>query len=152
MFAAENALQEFQAFLSRRSLAVATLGIAAGSAAMFDFYQDLRPAGCEQVPDGDMLLFQWGTYDWGEGEHFQLDLTRQLILSDEAEDDDIWQLSLTFLFEPVDDLRAVGAGNEWCHSLRALEQFRARVCASTAFVVCGTRRILRTTLQYECPG
>jgi hypothetical protein len=99
-----------------------------------------------------MLLFQWGTYDWGQGEHFQLDLTRQLILNDEAEDEDIWQLSLTFLFDPVGDLKAVGAGNEWCQSPHALAQFRDRVRGSTAFVVCGTRRILRTTLHYECAG
>jgi hypothetical protein len=26
-----------------------------------------------------MLLFQWGTYDWGTGEHFGFNLTRQLI-------------------------------------------------------------------------
>jgi hypothetical protein len=24
----------------------------------------------EQQEDADMLLFQWGTYDWGTGEHF----------------------------------------------------------------------------------
>jgi hypothetical protein len=152
MFAAKNALQEFEAFLSRRGLAVATLSVASGSAAMLDFYREHRPAECAQMPDGDMLLFQWGTYDWGEGEHFQLDLTRQLIVSDEAEDEDIWQLSLTFLFDPVDDLRALGAGNEWCQSPHALEQFRARVCGSTAFVVCGTHKILRTTLHYACAG
>lgn len=26
-----------------------------------------------------MLLFQWGTYDWGHGPHFEVDLTRELI-------------------------------------------------------------------------
>src|SRR5688572_20396299 len=69
MFTAGDAQQEFRAFLSRRGLAVATLDVAGGSAAMLDFYQDHRPADCAQIPDGDMLLFQWGTYDWGQGEH-----------------------------------------------------------------------------------
>ncbi|HEX6611707.1 MAG TPA: hypothetical protein VF051_13085 [Hyphomicrobiaceae bacterium] len=152
MFAAENALQEFQAFLSRRGLAVTTLGVAGGCAAMLDFYQDQRPAECAQTPDGDMLLFQWGTYDWGEGEHFQLDLTRQLILSDEAEDEDIWQLSLTFLFEPVDDLRAVGAGNEWCTTVQALPKFRTDVSRSAALAACSARPLVRATLRYDCAG
>ena len=152
MFAAEDALQEFQAFLNRRGLAVATLSVASGSAAMFDFYQDLRPAGCEQIPDGDMLLFQWGTYDWGEGEHFQLGLTRQLILSDDAEDEDIWQLSLTLLFDATDDFKAIGAGNEWCDSVQALPRFRTDVGGSAPFIACSTRQHLRVTLHYDCAG
>lgn len=152
MFAPEDALQEFQAFLTRRDLAVTTLNVASGSAAMFDFYRDVRPSGCAQMPDADMLLFQWGTYDWGQGEHFQLDLTRQLILSDEAEDEDIWQLSLTFLFEPVDDLKAIDAGNEWCETVHALPQFRSLVCGSAPFLACSTRSIGQTTLTYECAG
>jgi hypothetical protein len=152
MFAAENALQEFEAFLSRRGLAVATLSVGSGSAAMLDFYQDHRPAECAQISDGDMLLFQWGTYDWEQGEHFQLDLTRQLILSDDAEDEDIWQLSLTFLFEPADELRALDAGNAWCDTVQALPQFRADVSGSAAFAACCGRPLKRATLRYDCAG
>ena len=29
-----------------------------------------------------MLLYQWGTYDWGEGKYFQIDITRQFILGE----------------------------------------------------------------------
>ncbi len=152
MFAAENAQQEFEAFLSRRGLAVATLDVAGGSAAMLDFYRDHRPAEGVQIPDGDMLLFQWGTYDWGQGEHFQLDLTRQLIHSDEAEDEDIWQLSLTFLFDPTDELKALDAGNAWCDAVQALPKFRADVIGSAAFAACSARSHLRATLRYDCAG
>ena len=152
MFTAGDAQQEFRAFLSRRGLAVATLDVAGGSAAMLDFYQDHRPADCAQIPDGDILLFQWGTYDWGQGEHFQLDLTRQLILSDDAEDENIRQLSLTFLFDPVDELRALGAGNAWCDTVQALPKFRADVGGSAAFAACSGRPLKRATLRYGCAG
>lgn len=152
MFAAKDALQEFQVFLNRRGVAVATLSVTSGSTVMLDFYQDLRPAGCAQTPDGDMLLFQWRTYDWGQGEHFQLELTRQLILNDAAEDEDIWQLSLTFLFDPVDDLKTIDAGNEWCETVHALPQFRSLVRGSAPFIACSTRPIVQTTLTYECAG
>jgi hypothetical protein len=152
MFAPADALQEFEAFLANRGLAVKTLSIASGSAAVFDFYQDLRPAERAQIPDGDMLLFQWGTYDWGQGEHFQLDLTRQLILSDDAEDEDIWQLSLTFLFDPADELRALGAGNAWCDTVQALPRFRADLSGSAAFAACAARPLKRATLRYDCAG
>jgi hypothetical protein len=152
MFAPEDALREFEAFLASRGLAAAMLGVENGCAAVFDFYREVRAKGCTQVPDADMLLYQWGTYDWGEGEHFQLDLTRQLIPSEEAEDEDIWQLSLTFLFAPAADLEAVGAGNEWCPSVRALPRFEAHVRGSAAFKAGVARKIVRTTLSYECAG
>jgi len=59
----------------------------------------------------------WGTYDWGTGEQFAFNLTRQLIVCEDAEDEDIWQLSLTFEFEADNELRALGNGDNWCHSL-----------------------------------
>jgi hypothetical protein len=34
--------------------------------------------------DGDLLLAQFGTYDWGSGEYFELDLTRQFSFVDES--------------------------------------------------------------------
>jgi hypothetical protein len=49
--------------------------------------------------DGDGLLFQYGTYDWGNGEYFQFDITRQFIMPDE---DETYQLSMKMYFEPVE--------------------------------------------------
>jgi|SRR5262249_5009281 len=98
MFDPRNARQEFENFLSGRNLNERNLNLANGCEAFFDFYRDLRPHGrvFEQHWDADRLLFQWGTYDWGTGEHFSFNLTRQLILSDEdAEDEDNWQLRLS---------------------------------------------------------
>jgi hypothetical protein len=46
-----------------------TLEPAEGVELMLAFYRDERAAGCPIDADGDMLLFQWGTYDWGEGDH-----------------------------------------------------------------------------------
>ncbi len=80
---------------------------------MFAFYQSVKPVGCDG-PDGDMLLFQWGTYDWGAGRHFELNITRQFIEEDLEGDDAISQLSLTFRFDPTDQLEELGAGNRWC--------------------------------------
>jgi hypothetical protein len=49
--------------------------------------------------DGDMLLFQYGTHDWGNGKYFEFDITRQFIKSNE---DEPYQLSMTLFFEPVE--------------------------------------------------
>jgi hypothetical protein len=52
---------------------------AAGLEAMLQFYQNERVDGTRLDEGGDMLLFQWGKHDWGDGEHFEINITRQLI-------------------------------------------------------------------------
>jgi hypothetical protein len=68
--------------------------------------------------EGDGILAQYGIYDWGDGEHFELDMTRQLSFADEdGEYSHMAQLQCTFLFEPTDELRALGDENLWSFDL-----------------------------------
>jgi hypothetical protein len=154
MFEPQNARQEFEKILRGRGLLERDLNLAAGCEALFDFYRDKRPIGraFEQHEDADMLLFQWGTYDWGTGEHFAFNLTRQLIVREDAEDEDIWQLSLTFEFDADNKLRAVGNGNKWCHSLSELPEFREYVRRSAAFAAGTEHQARRTVLEYGIAG
>lgn len=78
---------------------------------MFSFFQLVQPKGCEG-PHGDMLLFQWGTYDWGSGRRFELSITRQFIENDQQDDCAISQLSLTFKFEKCSGKETVGARDQ----------------------------------------
>jgi hypothetical protein len=154
MFEPRNARQEFEKVLSGRGLREGDLDLADGCGAVFDFYRDMRPQGrvFEQHEDADMLLFQWGTNDWGTGEHFAFNLTRQLVMCEDAEDEDIWQLSLTFEFEPDNELRALSRGDKWCGSLAELPEFREYVHRSAAFTACTERQIRRTLLDYGIAG
>jgi hypothetical protein len=154
MFEPQHALLEFVRVLASRGLTEHTLSVADGFEALFDFYREERPLGqhFEHLADADMLLFQWGTYNWGEGEHFSLSLTRQLVVSDEAEDEAIWQLSLIFEFEPDTELKELGSGNRWCHSLLKLAEFREYVRKSAAFAACTRYQIMRRKLDYACAG
>ena len=154
MFEPRNARQEFEKVLSGRGLREGDLDLADGCAAVFDFYRDMRPQGrvFEQHEDADMLLFQWGTNDWGRGEHFAFNLTRQLVTCEDAEDEDIWQLRLTFKFEPDNELRALSRGDNWCGSLTELPEFREYVHRSAAFTACNERQIRRTLLDYSIAG
>jgi hypothetical protein len=34
---------------------------------MIEFYVDVRADDVRLDDDGDMFLFQWGTWDWGDG-------------------------------------------------------------------------------------
>ena len=91
---------------------------------------------CDELspePDSDMLLVQWGVYDWGQGEQFEFDLTRQFISAASGDDEAISQLSLTMYFSPTPELRDVGADNRWCESRDGLAQFRDFILASQPY-------------------
>lgn len=68
--------------LEQRISSLSDLTPADGFRLMLDGYRDIRVEGCDLEADGDMLLFQWGTYDFGTGETFELNLTRQFLLEE----------------------------------------------------------------------
>jgi len=114
---------EFERHLADHGLALAQLGAKQAVETMVAFYAAERVEGAHIDEDGDMLLFQWGTYDWGDGPSFQYDITRQLIVQDDDDDDAIWQLSLTLHYEPGEDAQALGSGDQWCDSPDHLDEF-----------------------------
>ncbi|NKB60375.1 MAG: hypothetical protein GKS00_29055 [Alphaproteobacteria bacterium] len=131
MFAPRSALDACKSFFIQEGVNIDVLRLPTTIAAFFDFYRDERAEGCEPHDDADMLLFEWGTFDWGDGEHFGLSLARQLIYGDD--DDDIWQLKLTYAFQPTDAFRALGDGNRWCAVPDDLPEFRDGVAESAAY-------------------
>lgn len=102
---------------------------------ILDWYASERVVDTNIQDHGDMLLFQWGTCDWGDGPTFQFDLTRQLIDENDPDDDGaIWQLSVTAHYpEAVGAI--VGSGNRWCDSPDDLDEFRFFIEASPAMQV-----------------
>jgi hypothetical protein len=112
---------------------------------MLDFYESQRCDGCAIDQDGDMLLYQWGTFDWGNGEHFELDITRQFILEGE---DEPYQLHMTLRLDPTDDCRQVGNGNRWCVSPSALREFRDFIQQSAPHRLLGARACPEIAVTY----
>jgi hypothetical protein len=113
---------------------------AADAPATWDIVLDLAR---ERVTDGnlagyddaDMLLAQYGTYNWGQGAFFEVDLTRQFIyVLDDGEQGWMAQLRCAFLYEPTPALRDLGDGNLWSMDL-ALDEFAAQVRAMPGFQV-----------------
>ena len=92
-----------------------------------------------------------GTYDWGDGDHFELDITRQFIFGD-GEDEDIWQFHVTFRFAPTEELTKLASGNRWCRSLEGLRGFTPFVREHPASVAVGSRTDGVASLHYECAG
>lgn len=124
---------------------------AQGIRLMLDFYRDVRTDGCKLDEDGDMLLFQWGTYGLGEGRSFRFDITRQFILSqpEEKEDDrTMSQLSFTFHFNPSTQFDAVKSGNRWCRTPDDLKEFEAFITGGEAHREVAASRPAKVTLYY----
>ncbi|MGA7990942.1 MAG: hypothetical protein WCC53_05870 [Thermoanaerobaculia bacterium] len=148
---AKQAKAEFKRTIASANRRVGSLSPADGLGLVTAFYRDVRAEDVARLPDKDMLLYQWGTYDWGEGAHFELDLTRQLILGS-GEDDHIWQLHLTFYFPPEPALQQLGKGDRWCESVEAVPEFVAFVRSTPAFQAVAARTDGGPVLEYERAG
>lgn len=146
----ETVLNEFERFLLRYIPNPESRTVQHGVAAMLAFYRDERAEGCVIERDGDMLLYQWGVYDWGKGEFFELDITRQLVPNGSCEDEDIWQLSLTFKFDPTPELRDIGRGNRWCPTPNDLTEFESFIRASKAYQTLAPAAAKTMDIDYQC--
>jgi hypothetical protein len=122
---------QFLKCLKRDGLSLTNLTVAAGVGAMLRYYEEERAVGCDLDAEGDMLLFEWGTTDWGEGPAFEVRITRQLMVSDD-EDDEPRQLALAFLFDAAVAPKGLKDGNKWCASPDGLPAFRRFVIRSRA--------------------
>ena len=140
---------EFQARLERQLRELSSLSVIDGINAMFEFYRDVRATDCDIEGDGDMLLFQWGIYDFGHGEHFLVDVTRQFIDSRLEDDDAISQLHLSFLHTPEASLVAIEAGDRWCTSPTELPGFEVFVRSHSALLRTRLLAPKRVTLEYD---
>ncbi|MDB6030362.1 MAG: hypothetical protein JWM16_700 [Verrucomicrobiales bacterium] len=129
----EDAQEDFEQRIEESGSDIADLTLAQGIRMMLDFYRDARAEGCPLDDDGDMLLFQWGAYDSGEGKHFQVDITRQFLLNENDEDGEISQLSFTFLYLPSDFHDSLGEGNEWCSSPTEVASFESFILKNAAY-------------------
>jgi hypothetical protein len=145
------------AFRQRAGVKVERMPLPVGFETLINFYEECRVADALPLEeDGDMLLFQWGTYDWGQGESFEINLTRQIIFPADEEDNisgdddpEIWQLRLTYYFSPQDALRSLGEGNLWCEHPNNLASFRATVLSSPQVAVAAKHQSKIVELLWE---
>ena len=121
---------------------------------MFAFYRNQRVEDCPADADADMLLYQWGVSRGDDGDVFELDMARQLILDGDSQDENIWQLSLAFRFAPTDALRAIQSGNKWCPRPKpqAVDYFERFVRESEAYRAVSDMEPMEVELDYFNAG
>src|SRR5688572_7711445 len=113
---ASSIRDEFEEILRSHGYPRTPVTPARGIESMLAFFEQNRVSECPIDHQADMLLYQWGTFDWGHGEHFELDITRQVIPHPEELDPEILQLHVTFCFPPTPTLHQLRGGNRWCES------------------------------------
>jgi hypothetical protein len=143
-----ESLLEFTAFASRRGLVLASATARDGIEVALEFFDGMKAQGVD-ADDGDMLLFQWGTYDWGSGRNYELDITRQFVEAELEDDDAITQLSLTFRFPPSETLDAMGNGNRWFEGAQAADIAREQAFANAAFLAVADLQAASVSLTYN---
>lgn len=145
---AKNAKKDFQNLIKKSGTPISSLTPAKGIRLMLDFYRDVRADKCELDEDRDMLLFQWGTYNFSDGESFQFNLTRQFIVPESEDDDCMSQLSFTFHFPPSPQLANLKSANQWCSTPDDLENFESFITASSAYEAVANATPAKVTLEY----
>jgi hypothetical protein len=143
-----KSVHEFETFAETHGVSFVDILPSAAFEQMFLFYQSEPAGGCTK-PEADMLLYQWGTYDWGEGMHFELNLTRQFIEDEKEGDDAISQLQVTFSYGPSRDLIAKGNGNHWCRSVAELADFKKFILARPEFVALANIEPPAVSIRHE---
>jgi len=145
----------FEEFLASRRGSLDTIDASSALQLMIDFYIGVRADDVDLENGGDMLVFQWGTYDWGSGPSFQYDVTRQLIsegIDEDDTDDAFWQLSLTLHYVPTAETQAMGGGDHWCAGLDRVDEFRKFIRDSAATALARRAAPRRVELRFEPAG
>ncbi|HVL49981.1 MAG TPA: hypothetical protein VM754_00575 [Actinomycetota bacterium] len=118
-------------------------------ATMLRFYAEVRIQGCEPGDDEDMLLLDWGSYDWGEGRAYEIDLSRQVTSPEEP--GDFWELHILYRFPSTGDLAAVPTGNDWWGSPDLVGEFALALESNPALAAAAGSDPLSVEIYFE-PG
>lgn len=96
---------------------------------MIDWYEAERAEDTVAIEDdGDQLLFQWGTYDWGDGPVLEIGLSRQFIGS--GSDDPIRGLALLFRYTASAETEKLYDDAWWCRGPVDVPGFRKDVLST----------------------
>jgi hypothetical protein len=145
----EDSKIEFENFIEQKGFVINKLMLADGMDLMLEYYKGIRVGNCPIDKNGDMLLFEWGTYNWGEGSFFQCDITRQFIVDGLEGDDAISQLSMRFYFIPNPEFDNLKSGGRWCESPDELFNFNLFINTNETYLLVAMRQPVKILLDYS---
>ncbi len=102
---------------------------------MIDFYNEYQIQKVDStIPDSDMLLFEYGIYDWqdGKGENFTISIVRQFYIEDE-ENEGFSQLHLVLYFDKDEFKGAEASSNKWSVDFENIDEWKQYVIKMPGF-------------------
>lgn len=108
---------------------------------MVSFADQVKYRHDTSSPYGDSLLFEYGVFDWGKGENFELTITRQVVFpfaNPMDADDHIIQISITFRYEPT-AFRHLTVMTKWASDLPPKQSMESFAMASPGYVLAADR-------------
>ena len=119
--------EAFCGYAERKVINLDELSLSDFPRLIIEYYSELEFPELDRADDGDMLLFQYGTYDWGDGPFFEVDFTRQFYqFFADAEDHEIIQQSFTFYFDP-ERFRHIEPFDLWSNTVTSFSEFEAAI-------------------------
>lgn len=119
-----------------------------GSDLMLSFYAEVRVQGCDPADDQDMLLVEWGSFDWGDGRAFEVDFSRQLTLP-AARGGTVWGLHVVYRFAPTGTIGAIPQGNDWWGSADRIGEFAEGLQANEALAAVAGKEPQSVEIYFE---
>lgn len=117
---------------------------------MLGYYAAVRVNGCDPGDDEDMLLVDWGSYDWGDGRAYEVDLSRQVILPG-RNDEAVVQLHIVYRFPNIGDIAKVAAGNDWWGTPASVDEFAEALKSNPALALAADAESLSVEIYLETP-
>lgn len=153
----EESVDYFQKFVAARGRSLEGVTPAEAVELLIAFYKE---QGCETCDarenEGDMLVWDFGVYDWGEGEQFVVTVARQFVVVEQLEDegetfdvDVVSQMSMTFMDEADDSRWDLGMGQFWCTSEAEIEAWRGQIEGCGVLAAVAKRPLAQMMLEWH---
>ena len=110
----EDFPKEFDKRLRAKRLALNVLPIVDAVNLMMAFYREVPVTGISPPPD-DSLKFAWGVRYRGEGDHFEINLSRVATTRRVDAPPIVREFELTYRLTPTTDLRSIPANEIWAY-------------------------------------
>jgi len=143
----EELTKEFEKRVRASGLALDSLPIADALELMVAFYREVEVTGLVPPPE-DVLKFSWGVSNRGEGEHFEVNLTRVLTTPRAAAPPQVRELELTYRFAPKAEFRPIPRHEVWGYSRAELPAFATQVRDTEAFAIAQRETALSVSVMF----
>lgn len=131
----DDITKTFEAFLAGKGIAPEQVTPPQAIDLMVEFHGSVRFDWVEKNhQDADMLLFQYGVYDWGQGENFEVNITRQLMGGlDEDGDHELYQLGLTLFYKP-EKYKGISMFGKWSMDSGTIAEYVNEIKATEGYL------------------